>query len=217
MEELNQTPEVVSDQQPVAKNNSFLVSLLSTLLLLAVLIAGFFAYQTQNLVKELNTIKNKEAIGQTPTPSVSPKALFDAISFDNLKDGDTITSPFKLTGMIDKSWTFESTFSIEILDKDRKSLKQSPVNVSFENEDSQFGSFSETLTFSTQSESGFVVAHADNPSGLPENDKSFEVPVFFYKNQVSACTMEAKICPDGSAVGRSGPKCEFAPCPTPKP
>lgn len=27
------------------------------------------------------------------------------------------------------------------------------------------------------------------------------------------CTMEAKICPDGSAVGRSGPKCEFAACP----
>lgn len=29
-----------------------------------------------------------------------------------------------------------------------------------------------------------------------------------------ACTMEAKICPDGSSVGRSGPNCEFAPCPT---
>jgi hypothetical protein len=28
-----------------------------------------------------------------------------------------------------------------------------------------------------------------------------------------ACTMEAKICPDGSAVGRTGPNCEFAPCP----
>ncbi len=28
-----------------------------------------------------------------------------------------------------------------------------------------------------------------------------------------ACTMDAKICPDGSAVGRSGPTCEFAPCP----
>ncbi|MDO8565503.1 MAG: hypothetical protein Q7R67_02700 [bacterium] len=28
------------------------------------------------------------------------------------------------------------------------------------------------------------------------------------------CTMEAKLCPDGSYVGRSGPKCEFAPCPT---
>lgn len=30
---------------------------------------------------------------------------------------------------------------------------------------------------------------------------------------VYACTMEAKICPDGSAVGRSGPKCEFTACP----
>jgi len=28
-----------------------------------------------------------------------------------------------------------------------------------------------------------------------------------------ACTMDAKICPDGSAVGRVAPSCEFAPCP----
>lgn len=29
-----------------------------------------------------------------------------------------------------------------------------------------------------------------------------------------ACTMEAKLCPDGSYVGRSGPNCSFADCPT---
>ncbi len=29
-----------------------------------------------------------------------------------------------------------------------------------------------------------------------------------------ACTMEAMLCPDGSYVGRTGPKCEFSPCPT---
>ncbi len=28
-----------------------------------------------------------------------------------------------------------------------------------------------------------------------------------------ACTMDAMICPDGTAVGRTGPNCEFAPCP----
>src|SRR3989344_8438479 len=32
-----------------------------------------------------------------------------------------------------------------------------------------------------------------------------------------ACTMEAKICPDGSAVGRVAPTCEFAACPEIKP
>lgn len=30
----------------------------------------------------------------------------------------------------------------------------------------------------------------------------------------TACTTEAKVCPDGSAVGRTGPNCEFAPCPS---
>lgn len=28
-----------------------------------------------------------------------------------------------------------------------------------------------------------------------------------------ACTEDAKICPDGSSVGRSGPSCDFAECP----
>lgn len=30
-----------------------------------------------------------------------------------------------------------------------------------------------------------------------------------------ACTMDAKVCPDGSSVSRTGPNCEFAPCPSP--
>jgi hypothetical protein len=28
------------------------------------------------------------------------------------------------------------------------------------------------------------------------------------------CTLEAMVCPDGSAVGRTGPNCTFAPCPS---
>ncbi len=31
----------------------------------------------------------------------------------------------------------------------------------------------------------------------------------------TACTLEAKLCPDGTAVGRSGPNCALAPCPPP--
>lgn len=41
--------------------------------------------------------------------------------------------------------------------------------------------------------------------------------LYFYHqkpgNQRQACTLEAKICPDGTAVGRSGPNCGFAACP----
>jgi len=38
------------------------------------------------------------------------------------------------------------------------------------------------------------------PNQLPNNTKQF-------------CTQEAKLCPDGSAVGRTGPNCEFSLCP----
>ncbi len=32
------------------------------------------------------------------------------------------------------------------------------------------------------------------------------------KPRSNVCTKEAKICPDGTTVGRTGPNCEFAPC-----
>lgn len=46
---------------------------------------------------------------------------------------------------------------------------------------------------------------------------------FVYRNALErpagpasgACTLDAKICPDGTGVGRSGPSCEFAACPPP--
>lgn len=37
--------------------------------------------------------------------------------------------------------------------------------------------------------------------------------LFLNSNKQVACTTEAKLCPDGSSVGRTGPKCEFATCP----
>jgi hypothetical protein len=44
-----------------------------------------------------------------------------------------------------------------------------------------------------------------------------EIPIIFAELKESpepvACTMEAKLCSDGSYVGRTGPNCEFAPCP----
>lgn len=41
-----------------------------------------------------------------------------------------------------------------------------------------------------------------------------EEDVVLEQPDVVACTMEAKMCPDGSYVGRIGPSCEFAPCPS---
>ena len=49
----------------------------------------------------------------------------------------------------------------------------------------------------------FISTH---PAPKPPVDNNFP-------SRPVACTLEAKICPDGSAVGRTGPNCEFAACP----
>lgn len=44
-------------------------------------------------------------------------------------------------------------------------------------------------------------------------DKLTNTNIITDNSKPVACTMDAKICPDGSAVGRVGPDCEFAACP----
>ncbi len=46
---------------------------------------------------------------------------------------------------------------------------------------------------------------ADTPDPVPVAEATSTEP--------QACNMDAKICPDGSSVGRTGPSCEFAACP----
>lgn len=47
---------------------------------------------------------------------------------------------------------------------------------------------------------GYILSKS-SPSGITKS-----IPID------KACTQDAKICPDGSSVGRTGPNCEFAPC-----
>lgn len=43
--------------------------------------------------------------------------------------------------------------------------------------------------------------------------KNSDIDQGIIDNEEVACTLDAKICPDGSSVGRIPPSCEFAPCP----
>lgn len=56
----------------------------------------------------------------------------------------------------------------------------------------------------------FLIDTSINPDGTIKNTKSV---ITNRNSNTVACTEEAKLCPDGSYVGRSGPNCEFAVCP----
>ncbi len=74
----NQTVPVVTPQVVVEpKGNNFLVILLSILLFISVAIAGFFAYQTQKLVKELTILRSE------PTSIATLEPMNEPVSADN--------------------------------------------------------------------------------------------------------------------------------------
>jgi hypothetical protein len=61
----------------------------------------------------------------------------------------------------------------------------------------------------------FIFGQSVGTGTLP-NDSRLQEPAVIEPtspNEGVACTMDAKLCPDGSAVGRMPPNCEFAPCP----
>jgi hypothetical protein len=212
-------PKSINIDQPAtekaSKNNSFLVTVLSVLLLISVFITGFFAYQTQKLVKEISTVR----LITTPTPSSAEtiKPIVYPSITSHLENG-LVSSPTTITGFVPQDWMFEGVFPIKILDDNRKLIKQilATEKVPGSWTTNKQVEFTSDLRFTTTATNGYIVLEKSNPSGLEDNSKAFEIMVSFSEDNV-ACTYDAKICPDGSAVGRSGPKCEFAPCPTPKP
>lgn len=76
-------------QQTNPKQSNFLVTLLSVLLLISVVIAGFFAYQTQNLVKELRMMNEETSVKPTPMVTDEPTASDNAMMDNSMSDWKT--------------------------------------------------------------------------------------------------------------------------------
>lgn len=62
----------ITNHQPQVTKSSFLVILLSILLVISLSIAGFFTYQTQKLVNELRVMRDELKQASTPTASTEP-------------------------------------------------------------------------------------------------------------------------------------------------
>lgn len=151
----------------------------------------------------------------------------DLIRLDTPRPNQVITSPLTIRGEARGTWFFEASFPIVLTDWDGRIIAQGIATAKSDPDatdgagwmTSEFVPFEATLTFAVDknaySNRGALILKKDNPSGLPEHDDALEIPVVLSGDTGSskACTQEAKLCPDGSAVGRTGPNCEFASCP----
>ena len=148
----------------------------------------------------------------------------DLIRIDSPRPNQTITSPLTISGEARGTWFFEASFPVVLTDHDGNVIAQGIATAKDDWMTTDFVPFEATLTFTEDknayTKTGMLILYKDNPSGLPEYDDELKVPVGFIEDTGStllpstkACTQEAKACPDGSYVGRTGPNCEFATCP----
>lgn len=111
---------------------------------------------------------------------VSPSGL---IRVTNPRADQVVQSPLTVMGEARGYWFFEASFPVKLLDKDGNLLALGVTQAKSDWMTEDFVPFEVTLIFVAPlaRESGTLVLMRDNPSGLPENDESFSIPVVLEK------------------------------------
>lgn len=98
----------------------------------------------------------------------------------DLDPGATIKSPMEITGEARGTWYFEASFPIKIYDANGTLLGTAIAQAESDWMTENFVPFRTTLIFSTPTTTtGQLIFRKDNPSGLPEHDAEFKIPVKF--------------------------------------
>jgi hypothetical protein len=94
---------------------------------------------------------------------------------------EEISSPLIIEGEARGAWFFEASFPIKLTDQNKVVITSGIAQAQSDWMTENFVPFKAELNFISTSTSGILILEKDNPSGLPENDKSIEIPVVFKK------------------------------------
>lgn len=106
--------------------------------------------------------------------------MSNLIIIKNPKPSTVINSPLELTGEARGPWYFEGSFSATLVDDNNITLGEVPVQAEGEWMTEEFVSFKATIEFNEpKTEKGYLLLKKANASGLPENDQTLKIPVYF--------------------------------------
>ncbi len=116
----------------------------------------------------------------TTTPAATgPWHYKDVLTVDSF-NANAVGTPLTLSGTA-RGWYFEASFPVSLLDESGKTIASGPATATSDWMTSEPVSFTITLTFPQQpsGSKGTLTLHKDNPSGLPQNEDSYSIPVVF--------------------------------------
>lgn len=148
--------------------------ILAALILLFVI--GIFALQTKQKV-DMPAPTNEDIQKQPIT--TAQENLSNLIMVENIAPNQKLYSPYTIVGKARGQWFFEASFPIELQDVQGNILQTIIAQAQSDWMTENFVPFKANLTFPTQNTptKAYLVFKRDNPSGLPEYDKSLTIEV----------------------------------------
>lgn len=126
------------------------------------------------------SIKEQESI-ETETTT---KDTSDQIKVTKPLPDQFVESPLTIEGEARGTWFFEATFPVKLLDVKGEVIASNPAQAQDDWMTEDFVLFKAELIFEKPStDTGILILKEDNPSGLPENDASIEIPVRFNQSE----------------------------------
>lgn len=143
---------------------------------------GYCKFSDGSECEEWAYLKNECTVGQSLKKDKSVKPI--EVVIEEPVANAVITSPLIVKGTAPGNWFFEANAQIELRDANGIVIAKSFVTAKGDWMTEKPVAFEGKINFNTPSTvDGVLVFKNDNPSGLPENSKSFEVPVKFNPNQ----------------------------------
>lgn len=136
----------------------------------------------QNSVTTTGTSYDQYLNHEVPTSTILEVGNGEVLQIYTPLSGQAVLSPLKVYGLAPAPWFFEASFPIKIVDDNGKVLAQAPTQAQGEWMKPGLIPFVAYLNFESPLDIkiGKLIFSADNPSGLPEYDRSVSMPVKFY-------------------------------------
>lgn len=173
--------------------------IISTLILVTSVLAGLIVF--------VFLTPKKVNLEITPTPNPGQN-ISDMVNVEYPGSDQPVKSPLLVTGRARGYWFFEASFPIRLYDDNGIELavgiaqaQPDPVTGEINWMTENYVPFEAVLTFAKPvTQRGRLVLEKDNPSGLPENDAQFSVPVFFDLDDITGLGLAG--CKIGGCSGQ---------------
>ncbi len=144
------------------------------IIVVLVLLVGYFAF----FKKAETPVDTNPPVTATPEISVSGKANKDDLVSFSILPGSRVQGEVAYHGSLKGAYFFEANLRINVLDMNKNSLKQSNATATSDWMTEDPVEFEGIMDFGGLPKGpAYFEIHNDNPSDLPENDKSILIPI----------------------------------------